>query len=213
MSQRISLKEAERRAFRKAHNDGLWDIFLGCFFLMFAIAPSLSVYLGDFWSSAIFLPFWGIIFLVIWLVRRRVVVPRIGIVKFGAVRKKKLMIFTLAMLAVNLISFFLGLFFASRFSLIPGYLPMLVIGLFFLTGFSLAGYLLDYNRLYLYGLLTGFSPMVGEWLYTYRSAPHHGLTITFGISSGIMVLVGLITFVCLLRDNPLPVNHISSENV
>ena len=56
MSQKISLREAERKAFRSRYNDGLWDILLGCFFLMFVIAPYLSASLGDFWSSAVFLP-------------------------------------------------------------------------------------------------------------------------------------------------------------
>ena len=58
MSQQISLREAERKAFRITHNDGLWDVLLGCYALMFVIAPYLSTSLGDFWSSAVFLPFW-----------------------------------------------------------------------------------------------------------------------------------------------------------
>ncbi|MFC1935998.1 hypothetical protein ACFLX9_04540, partial [Chloroflexota bacterium] len=60
MSQRISLKEAERRAFTKAFQDGLWDILIGCIVLLWAIAPFLSTRMGDFWSSAVFLPFWGL---------------------------------------------------------------------------------------------------------------------------------------------------------
>ena len=57
MSRQLSLKEAERKAFRTKYDDGLWDILLGCFFSMFAIAPFLSASLGDFWSSAVFVPF------------------------------------------------------------------------------------------------------------------------------------------------------------
>ena len=68
MSQKISLKAAERKAFRTTYNDGLVDIFLGCFFLMFVIAPYLSASLGDFWSSAVFLPFWALVYLAIWLI-------------------------------------------------------------------------------------------------------------------------------------------------
>ena len=37
MPQPISLKEAEKKAFITASNDGFWDIFLGCFFLIFVI--------------------------------------------------------------------------------------------------------------------------------------------------------------------------------
>jgi hypothetical protein len=90
VSQKISLKEAERKAFRTTLNDGLVDIFLGCFLLMFVIALYLSENLGDFWSSAVFLPFLALVYLAIWLIRRYVVTPRIGMVKFGQARKAKL---------------------------------------------------------------------------------------------------------------------------
>lgn len=50
--------------------------------------------------------------------------------------------------------------------------------------------------------------MIGEWLWTQGYATHHGFPITFGISAGIMILVGLAVFVRLLRDNPVPTNEI-----
>ena len=57
MTAEISLKEAERKVFKATFQDGMWDIFIGCIVLQFAIAPLLSSKLGDFWSSVIFLPF------------------------------------------------------------------------------------------------------------------------------------------------------------
>jgi hypothetical protein len=59
MQEKISLKEAEKKAFKTSFDDGLWDILIGSFFLEFAIAPLISASLGDFWSSVVFLPFWG----------------------------------------------------------------------------------------------------------------------------------------------------------
>ncbi len=212
MVQKISLKEAERKAFRAAYNDGLWDIFLGCFFLMFAVAPLLSSTLGDFWSSAIFLPFWAIAYLAIWLVRKRVVAPRAGVVKFGARRVHKLMKFTLVMLVINVVALVLGFVYASSFDRLSRHLPMFTLGLIFLIVFFLAAYFLDFNRLYFYGLLTGFAPLVGEWLYTFRNASHHGLPVTFGVSSSIMILVGLYIFLRFLQENPVPTDEITLEN-
>jgi hypothetical protein len=119
MSQSISLRDAERKVFHTAVNDGLWDIFLGCFFLMFAITPFLSERLGDFWSSVIFLPFWGLVYLAIRFVRKHVITPRLGSVKFGASRNAILMRFNLVMLVVNLIALVLGLIAASLTSRIP----------------------------------------------------------------------------------------------
>jgi len=211
MAQQISLKEAERRAFRATYNDGLWDILLGCVFLMFAIGPFLSPNLGDFWSSVVFLPFWGLVFLGIWLVRKYVVRPRVGAVKLGPARKARLMRFRVVMLSVNVIALLLGAVAAMRFGRIPGRMTTIIFGLILLIGFSIAAYFLDFSRLYLYGLLAGLSPPMGEWLYVSGFASHHGFPITFGTTAGIMILAGLTIFVRLVRKNPLPIEGIPSE--
>jgi hypothetical protein len=211
MSQQISLKEAERKAFRTTYSDGLWDVFLGCFFLIFVIAPYLSSSLGDFWSSFVFLPFWGIVYLAIALIRKWVVAPRIGVVRFGRARKARLARFTVVMLAVNAVALILGVVAAMSFSRLPGQMIAILLGLILLMGLSIAAYALDFNRLYVYGLLVGLSPVVGEWLYAHGKASHHGLPVTFGISAGIMVLVGLANLARLLRDHPVPVQEIPAE--
>ena len=203
MSQPISLKEAERKVFKTTFNDGLWDIFLGCFFLTFVIVLYLSSILGDFWSSVVQLPLWALVYLAIWLTRRYVVTPRMGRVSFGQVRKAKLAKFTVVMLVVNAVALILGLIAALSFGSIPGQMISLIFGLILLMGFSLAAYLLDFNRLFIYGLLVGLSPLVGEWLWSNGYASHHGFPITFGTSAGIMILTGLVIFVRLLRDNPV----------
>ena len=203
MSEPKSLQEVERKVFRTAYQDGLWDVFLGCFVLLFALAPLLSVSLGDFWSSALFLPFWGLVALAIWLVRKHVIVPRMGVVRFGPARKRKLRRFNLVLLVVNVVALVLGIVFAFR-SPVPGQAVAIAFGLILLIGFSVAAYVLDFRRLYVYGLLVGLSPLAGEWLYTHYDVPHHGFPLTFGLSAGIMILAGLAIFVRLLRDNPLP---------
>jgi hypothetical protein len=68
---------------------------------------------------------------------------------------------------------------------------------------SIAAYFLDFWRLYIYGLLGGVSPLVGEWLYVNHNASHHGFPITFGITSGIMILTGMVVFIQLLLNNPV----------
>ena len=211
MSQQISLKEAERKAFRTAYNDGLVDIFLGCFFLLFTFGPYLSLILGDFWASVAFLPFWALVYLALWLIRKRVVTPRIGVVKFGQARKAKLMKFSAVMLVLNVVALILGSVAALSFGSVPGQMISIIFGMILLMGFSIAAYFLDFSRLYIYGLLVGLSPLVGEWLWTHGYATHHGFPITFGTTAGIMILVGLAIFVRLLRDNPVPIEGIPSE--
>jgi hypothetical protein len=211
MSEAVSLKDTERKAFTATHNDGLWDILLGCFILVFAIAPFLSASMGDLWSSVVFLPFWGLVYLAIRLIRKHVVTPRVGIVKWGHARKAKLRRFSLIMLAVNVFALILGFIAATNVGKIPGQMITLVFALGFLLAFSIAAYFLDFSRLYVYGLLVGFSPLVGEWLWLHNKASHHGFPVTFGTSAAVMIVVGLIVFVRLVRDNPLPVEGVPSE--
>jgi hypothetical protein len=200
MSQSISLRDAERKVFHTAVNDGLWDIFLGCFFLMFAITPFLSERLGDFWSSVIFLPFWGLVYLAIRFVRKHVITPRLGSVKFGASRNAILMRFNLVMLVVNLIALVLGLIAASLTSRIPGQATSIALGLVLLAAFSFAAYFLGIGRLYIYALLLGLAPPIGEWLWVNHLTSHHGYPVTFGVISGIMILTGIMLLLRLLRS-------------
>lgn len=211
MSQKLSLKEAERKAFTIAFDDGLWDIFLGCFFLEFAIAPLLTERMGDFWSSVIFLPFWGLVYLAIWLIRKYIVRPRIGVVKYGPARKNRLTKLNIVLLLVNLVVFLLGLIAVFSLGVVPGQIYTVLFGLTLLVGFSLAAYFLDFSRLYIYGLLLALSPLVGEWLYTHGYASHHGFPIAFGVACSIMILTGIIIFIRFLRNTPIPTMEASLE--
>lgn len=213
MSHQISLRKAEQKVFRTTYNDGLWDIFLGCFFSIFAIAPYLSASMGDFWSSAVFVPFWGFAFVVIWFIRKYVSSPRIGSVEFGPARKTKLKKFSAVMFAINIVAFILGMAAGTGSERVSGQTTSIIFGLIILVIFSVAAYFLEFNRLYLYGLLLGLSPLIGEWLYTYHHAVHHGFPITFGISVTVMILVGVVMFVRLLRHNPASDHGISSGAV
>ena len=212
MSQPISLKEAERKVFHSTVNDGLWDIFLGIFFLEFVIAPYLSETMGDFWSVAVFLPVWAVAYLAIRLIRKKVVEPRIGVVKFGPVRISKLKRFSYVMLAFNCIALILGFWAALNFSRTSGEAIPYMFSILLLAGFSMAAFFLEFNRLYVYGLLMALAPVAGEWLWKNGYATHHGWPITFGVISGIMILVGLLIFIRLMRNNPIPDNFVSAES-
>ena len=198
----ISLKSAERQAFQASFADGLWDVFIGCFVLQFAIAPLLSETLGDFWSSVIFLPFWGLVYLAIWLIRKYVLAPRLGTVSFGKARRQKMRRFSLVMLVANLLMLGLGILAVLNFNKIPGIGVASLFSLFLLAGFSAAAYLLDFPRLYVYGLLLFIAPLVGEWLYANHGFGHHGYPVVFGVTAGIMILTGLVNFVRVLVNNP-----------
>ena len=203
MTQNLSLKDAERKIFRTTYNDGLWDIFLACFFFTFIIELYISPYWGDFWSSTLMLPVMAISYLIIWLIRKYVVIPRTGVVKFGIIRKAKLRKFTVIMLIVNILAFILGLVSVLSFGSFPGQIYSYFFGATLLIFFSFGAFFLDISRLYFYGLLAGLSPLIGEWLWSQGYAAHHGFPLTFGTLAGIMTIVGLVIFFRFLRNNPL----------
>ena len=207
MQASVSLKSVERTIFQSSFADGLWDVFLGLFPLQFAIVPIMSERLGDFWSSFFFLPIWLSVYAVILLVRKNVVVPRLGKVAYGKIRQAKLRNFTVVMLFVNVLAMILGItvyIFAGNLTADRlSYLPSLVFGLVMLLALSTAGKVLDFPRLYLYGLLLGIAMPVGEWLFQNNGAVHHGYPIAFGFVAGFMIILGLILFVRFLRSNPV----------
>lgn len=213
MSQKISLKDAERKAFKSAFQHGLWDIFIGCFLLMFVIAPSLSRSLGDFWSSVVFLPFFVVVFVVLWLVRKHVIVPRVGIVEFGAWRKKRVIRFNIVMFLALTVAFVLSFLSLVQFDLIPGWIHIARFSLVFLIVFFVVAYFLDFTRLYIYGVLIALSPLIGEVFYVYLKVPHHGIPISFGISASLIILTGLVLFVRFLQDHPMPTDQPVTEEM
>lgn len=192
----------------------MWDILIGSFVLLFAIAPLLSRSLGDFWSTVIFLPFWALVFIVIWLIRKYIVIPRIGFVKFGALRKKKLTTFSIVMLVINLIAFIIGIFFQVNFNVKSGPIYTVIFSLIVLGMSSMAAYFLNFTRLLIYGLLFFVSFSIGEWLFINYKFSHHGYPVTFGSTAGIIIITGLIIFFRLLKENPLPVSKsIAKEKI
>lgn len=201
--QKISIEEADRQVFRSSFEDGLVDIYISGVVLMLVVAPFLSVYLGDFWSSAIFLPFWGAIYLVLRWIRKNWVKPRAGVVKYGAVRKMKMTKFTWIMLVLNALFLILGLV-AFFMPTGPGWTMTIPFALMLLISFSLAGYFLAVTRFYLYGILLASGFFVGEWLYQNFGFSHHGLPVVFGLMSGVIFLTGVYKLVTFLQKNPLP---------
>jgi MFS family permease len=73
----------------------------------------------------------------------------------------------------------------------------------FLLTFSIAGYFLDFPRLYLYGILITLAPLIGELLYQNLNVPHHGWPVTFGLGGIVIIGTGVTLFVRFLHDHPL----------
>ena len=202
MSSEISLKKLEKKIYQSSIQDGTIEIIVGSVLMMFSIAPLLSDYLGDFWSSAVFIPFWAGMYLLIRVVRKKIIEPRVGIMKLGPYRKSRLKKMNLLMLIFNLAALILGFVSFLSFSLLPSWTILFRFSIILLIGFSLAAYMLEYPRLYLYGIICSLATLIGEFLYTRYQVPHHGLPLTFGVISGALISIGVITVWRIYKNNP-----------
>lgn len=187
---RDELRDIEKRAFRAAVDTGLWDVMIASVVAMLAIGPLLSGTLGDFGASAVFLPVWAILYWVLLRVQRRVVEPRVGVVRFGVERKARLTRFSVIMLALNVVALAAGTY--AAFHAGAAWSPPVLFGLMVLLMFSVAAYFLDIPRYFGYGLLLVAAGAAGEVLWRRGLASHHGYPVVFGISAVVIAGVGLL---------------------
>lgn len=89
MSTQIDLKEIERKAFRSTYQDGLWDIYYG----VIVLCMSIFIYRpADGYSARniiLMVLMFSIAYGLFWAGKKYITLPRMGQVRFGAVRKQK----------------------------------------------------------------------------------------------------------------------------
>lgn len=201
------LRQLERRTFRSAKDDGLLDIMMAAFVSLFAVAPLLSDRLGDFWSSAVFGPFWFAMYLGVRAVQKHVVAPRIGTIEPGTDRRHRLRQVTMVVFAVNAVALAAGVAAAIGFGAgwlnLSGLVYPISLALVALVLFSMAAYALSVWRYAIYGLLVAAAPLVGEALWRNDLAEHHGYPVGFGAVVLIMLITGITRFTMLVRAHPL----------
>jgi len=196
----IDLKEIERRAFRSTFQDGVWDIFLGLVMLTFALGP-LMTRLGG--SEAVrtvsHLVYSALVVAGFVAAKRYVTMPRLGWVKFGTLRKRKLAN-ARVILALSVV---LGLLVFLLFASGNDVAITLVIGLFsanILIVFGLMAYFMDYSRLYGYAMLWALSLPVGIVLEQHTQLGDAGYV--FFVTATPAVVIGVRLLVRFLREYP-----------
>jgi hypothetical protein len=204
MSQTINLKELERKAFRSTFQDGLWDMYLGFLLLTMGMGPVLpALNTSIMWALVILLMLSVLACLAFWAGKKFITTPRMGLVKFGPQRKAKLkktraVLFLSALLGVS--TFVLRAMWNIEWAAIP--IPAYVWAVQAIVVFGLGAYFLDVSRFYAYGMLYAIPVPVGIVLLQNTGLP--GLMfLPFGVSGGIMVIIGVVLFIRFLRDYPI----------
>ena len=155
-----SLREVEKRTYMSYHQDGLIDIFVGVYVLLFGVGILFST-VTDFSTWFVIPAIFPAVMVPIWIsVKKRITMPRIGYVKFGSRGANKLTVIFIGLMVAGL-GTFMALTFAStsqawaltlRNLIVPNGMIIIGIGAAIVSG--LFAYTMGLKRLYAYGLLT-----------------------------------------------------------
>jgi hypothetical protein len=204
MTKQNTLREIEKKAYMSYHQDGLLDIFVGLYAIAFGLGMIADKIL-EFGFGAIMPAILIAIVLPIWIeAKRKITMPRIGFVKFGARGSNKLFALLLGLAVAGLGVFMLfGVFLATGQIGRPWWIEILFqygmiwIGLGSAVIGSLFAYTMGLKRLYGYGLLTFALFASGHFL----SVPFEYLLLAIG---SVIIASGAALLVQFIRRYPLP---------
>jgi hypothetical protein len=208
--EQLNMKALEKKAFRSFFKDGIYDVFLGLILLSLGLPMMLSEFGWMDYETITYplvIPLIMNIGALLFFVfgKKYVTVPRLGFVRFGKGRKRKMrhvkLILAISVL-IGVITFFLILF---KILPIGGKTGIPAAGVIFgvqsLIVFSLAAYFMDFTRLYFYAFLFAVSLPVTFWLKRNDVLTYPSLYV-FSLTAGPMLVIGWILFVRFLRQFP-----------
>ena len=196
-----NLKDIEKNSFIKSHHeDGLLDIFLGIIFFSW----SVNIFINNDYLHLVVL----VIGLMAYgITKKRVVQPRIGVVKFGKERMKNTFMVSI-ILTLSLI-FGLVMVLLPKLGLITKSVSMIVIivPLNILIVFGLMANFLSFNRLYWYSILLAASFAAFFIMKEILNVQDGAYFII--ASSLLMIIIGSILFVKFIKKYPLPKGNVN----
>ena len=204
MKKQNSLREIEKKAYMSYHQDGLIDIVIGLYALAFGLGIVADKIL-DFSFAAIMPGVLIAIVLPIWIqAKRKITMPRIGFVKFGARGSNKLFAIFVGLAVAGLgVAMAFGVFMATGQNGIPFWIEILFqygmiwIGLGAAVIGSLFAYTMGLKRLHGYGFLTLALFASGHFL----GVPFEYLLLAIG---SVIIASGAALLVQFIRRYPLP---------
>ncbi len=189
MEMPIDLKKIEKKAWTSFWDDGLVDIVAGTFL----ITPGIRILTDNVWFTA------GLfIGLPIMLIGKRIAAPRMGRVRFGPERKRKLIngqiVFSIVLLAI------LAIWMVALGGVVdtPVEIKAAVLGGGLLMIWGTIAYFMDLRRLYLYAAFLATCWVLLELDYE-PAGP-----IALIVSGSIAIFIGLSMFIRFLRRYPKP---------
>jgi hypothetical protein len=201
------LKAIEKNVLKTAHKHGLFDLVIGFIVMGMAFGPIFreslpSPYKYFLWTMILII----IACILILIVFKYVIQPRIGIVKPGPSLKstgRKLLIVIFVQFMIQLIFIILLITGSGPGIQVSGILFILIVGLFFIPIFAIIAYLMKYPRLYLIGIFIWLAIFINEILYDPLDYRIRWL-LSYGLIGGIIFIIGLVIFIRFLKKYPMP---------
>jgi len=213
MTEKMNLKEIEKKAYRFTFQDGIYDIMFGVLLVSFALAPIIREVIGLGYILFLVIP----APLILVLGKKYITVPRIGIVKFGLKRRaayKKLVTISVGLVIITFILLIMTItknFPGTLGTMLEGYAVPLIIGISTIIGMGVFSYLKDFPHLWVYGLIIGLGIIVAEVLHKTVGTPLDGI-IAFGIPGILVLFYGVVILSRFLLKYPLPEEEIANGN-
>lgn len=212
----FNLNEIEKKAYRSTFQDGIWDIFLGSLLLILAVGALLSNIGVPEGRNMIILVVLQVLVLLAFIAGKKcITVPRMGFVKFGPKRKRKIRksrIILLGSVVAGAVVFVAAALVIRSY---PAGRPKLLLLLpaawvaNAIIVFSLLAYYLDCTRLYAYGVL--FALPVPVDMVVKEFAGVNLSPIAFAIPATVMLVIGTVLLVRFLRDYPFPAKEVCND--
>jgi hypothetical protein len=208
--EQLNIKTLEKKAFRSFFRDGIYDVFLGAILLSLGLPLILNEFGWIDYETIIMpllIPLIGNIGALAFFVfgKKYITAPRLGTVRFGKTRKRKMMHVKLLLAISVLIGVITFLLFVLKVLPIGGKTGIPAAGMIFgiqcLIIFSLMAYFMDFTRLYFYAFLFAVSLPVTFWLKKNASLTYPSLYV-FSLTAVPMLVIGWILFVRFLRQYP-----------
>jgi len=211
MAQTLDIKNAEKQVFRFAmFEDGIWEIYLGLFFAMMSFFPLTRELLGPALNAVLILGITLLLAASALIAKKRITLPRTGLVKFGSRTQKKIKaanIVTLVLVFATIALVILGansLIKEPTSEMLPQWFSDFYIDLIFvliMVGiFCLIAYYTGTARFYLHGVLLG----AGNFATTVL---HVNFNVQFGwpiaLAGLIIAAIGAFVLMKFLQEHPL----------
>jgi len=200
----LDQKKIERRVFTSFFQTGIIEAFTGIILLQLGLPALFSRSgFGDFESALLALPIALILLIAVSLVRKFVVTPRLGHVKFLPERRRRLSKVVLVPILTLITGAVVGYIFTENAPLRHAFVGQIPFILIPIIVFGAAAYFLDMKRLYVYGAIVGLVFPLGKYLETVIVS-RNTLPGTILFTAFVFLGIATVFFVAFLRRQHEP---------